>query len=322
MSEAQTQARLKNLYDKLFKQKNLQKSQFIPLDKNELHWLCTLSIETLKKDDMLLKLTAPICVVGDVHGQFTDLMKFLDQGGPPPQTQYLFLGDYVDRGYNSVETITTLLCLKNLYPQNVWLLRGNHETRDISQLYGFDEECKERYDEDLWYKFNEVFCYLPLAAIISSRIFCVHGGLSQDLQSLEQIAQIQRPIEVPEQGFIADLLWADPSPESMGYTESERGTSYTFGADIAEYFLQENDFDLICRAHQVVMDGFEFPFFPNQTVVTVFSAPNYCEEFGNKGAMLKIDEALTCSFVFVEPPAGSVPDEDVRPATPAPHNAC
>jgi serine/threonine-protein phosphatase PP1 catalytic subunit len=302
--------RLKAMLAQLTDGKNLSKGEFIRLDQNDLEWLCDESIKALQEDPVLVRISAPLNIVGDVHGQFTDLMKFLDYGGSAETTKYLFLGDYVDRGSNSIETISTLLCLKLLYRQNVFLLRGNHETRDISELYGFADECKDRYSSELWEKFNDVFRYLPLAAVISHRIFCVHGGLSQHLRELSQIEEITRPIDVPESGFISDLLWADPSTTQEGYTASERGTSYTFGADVADAFLEKNDLDLICRAHQVVLDGFEFPFFPNQSVVTVFSAPDYLEEFGNKGAMLKIAEDLTCSFLFVDPPAGRVPDLD------------
>lgn len=122
-------------------------------------------------------------------------------GGNPAETQYLFLGDYVDRGENSVETFTALLCLKVLYPQNVYLLRGNHETRDISQMYGFADECQERYSSQTWEKFTEVFAYLPLAAIVNQRVFCVHGGLSKDLSSVDIIDKFERPLSIPESGL-------------------------------------------------------------------------------------------------------------------------
>ena len=278
--------------------------------------LCEMSIETLKKDEMLLKINAPFNVCGDIHGQFIDLMKFLELGGDPSKNSYLFMGDYVDRGCNSVCTLTMLLALKCRYPKNIFLLRGNHETRDISQLYGFFEECLQFYNQELWYRFNDVFCYLPIAAVISERIFCVHGGLSKDMTSLDMIKDLQRPLEIPEEGFITDLLWADPMPGIEGYVGSDRGTSFTFGANVARDFLAHYDFDIICRAHQVVNNGYEFPFFPDKSVVTVFSAPNYCNEFGNKGAMLSINEKLECSFQIVDPPEDAESDEECRPDTP------
>ena len=145
------------------------------------------------------------------------------------------------------------------------------------------------------------FEYLPLAAVVSDRIFCVHGGLSGEMDDVSKIESIKRPLDVPESGFIADLLWADPDGDVTGLVQSERGTGYVFGDDIAEKFLVHHSFDLICRAHQVVTDGFEFPFWPKQSVVTVFSAPNYCNAAGNKGAMLSVDDELTCSFKIIEP---------------------
>jgi serine/threonine-protein phosphatase PP1 catalytic subunit len=309
--------RSKEMLAALIEGRNLKKAEHVILNLSDLLWLCEESKTALMADPVLLRLSAPLNIVGDIHGQFTDLMKFLDQGGPVESTTYLFLGDYVDRGPNSVETITILLCLKLLYPSNIYLLRGNHETPDISELYGFCEECMECYrNEELWDRFIEVFERLPLAAVISDRIFCVHGGLSQHLQELKQIEELSRPIVVPEKGLISDLLWADPEMSRRGYSASDRGTSFTFGADVADAFLEKNDLDLICRAHQVVLDGFEFPFFPTQSVVTIFSAPDYLDEFGNKGAMLKIAEDLTCSFIFVDPPPGTTPDPELLKSKP------
>lgn len=291
---------------------------YVQLDLEDLHKLCDMAIPILQKDPTLLRINAPLSVCGDVHGQFSDLMKFLQLGGDVSNTTYLFMGDYVDRGINSVATFTMLLCLKCKYPNSIFLLRGNHETPDISSLYGFKDECDQYFpNTDIWQQFNDVFSYLPIAAIISERIFCVHGGLSKDISKLSEIENLKRPLEVPESGPLADLLWADPKNDTQGYQESDRGTSYTFGPDVANNFLEENDFDLICRAHQVVNDGFEFPFYPKQSVVTVFSAPNYCNEFGNKGAMLMIDENLTCSFKFVDPPADTMSPDELRPVTPA-----
>ena len=293
-------------------------NEYIQLDKNDLFTLADYSIDVLqdpKYAKTLLEIQAPVCVIGDLHGQFTDLMKFLDAGKQagktPDKDNFLFLGDYVDRGINSCATLAMLLCLKCRYPEKVNLIRGNHETRDISKLYGFYDEIMERFNnEELWEKFNDVFDLLPLGAIISERIFCVHGGLSQYLNDIQQIKDIKRPLkDVPEEGLVADLLWADPDIKCNGFEPSERGTSFVFGPQVAEEFLSKNDFDLICRAHQVVNDGFEFPFFPDQTVVTVFSAPNYCGEFGNKGAMLLIDDNLVCSFKFVDPPANVIPSQ-------------
>jgi serine/threonine-protein phosphatase PP1 catalytic subunit len=149
--------------------------------------------------------------------------------------------------------------------------------------------------------------------VISERIFCVHGGLSQQLKSLRDIEKLQRPLDIPSHGLLADLLWSDPDPSHSGYAPSDRGTSHTFGLDVVEDFMRTFDFDLICRAHQVVSEGFEFPFHPNQSILTVFSARNYCDEFGNKGAILKVDANLRCSFDALDPPNGAI--EPIRPVT-------
>jgi len=287
---------------------------YIKLNQDSLEALCRLSIQILKEESTLLKINTPIHILGDIHGQFYDMMKFFgkDEDGAsnkvpmlsnanhkPIKYNYLFLGDYVDRGQNSVACITYLLALKCMYPESVFLLRGNHETRELSKIYGFYEEVHTYYEDSLWDLFNEVFGYMPLAAVISDKIFCVHGGLSQTFHDLSQITALTKPIDVPETGFVADLLWADPDPETEFYKESERGTSFSFGERAVNDFLAKNSYDLVCRAHQVVDDGFEFPFYPSRSVITLFSAPNYCEDCGNKAAMMMVDQDLKCSFYFI-----------------------
>lgn len=221
-----------------------------------------------------------------------------DYGGFPPKTNYLFLGDYVDRGKNSIETITLLLSYKIKYKNHFFLLRGNHESENINRIYGFFDECKRRYSIKIWKQFCEVFDYLPVAALIDDKILCMHGGLSPDLFSIEQIKKIQRPTEVPDEGLLCDLLWADPDKDVIGWGPNDRGVSVTFSSSIVEAFLKKHDLDLICRAHQVVENGYEF--FADKLLVTVFSAPNYCNEFDNAGAMMTIDENLMCSFKILK----------------------
>jgi serine/threonine-protein phosphatase PP1 catalytic subunit len=309
--------KLERLLARLRHAEHLERDAHVALRPELLAWLCDEAVKVLAHDPMVLTLAAPVNVVGDIHGQYYDLLTFLRRGGAPPQTAYLFLGDYVDRGRNSVETVALLLALKVRYPSRVWLLRGNHETPEISQMYGFFDECEARFPgAGLFARFTAVFRWLPLAAVISERIFCVHGGLSQDLKSLEELRALRRPLEIPDDGLLADLLWADPNPAIEGYEASERGTSYTFGPDVVRQFLAEHDFDLLCRAHQCVERGFEFPFTGEQTTLTVFSAPNYCGEYNNDGAMLKVDESLKCSFESIS--AAAPPDRLPRPGTPAP----
>lgn len=261
------------------------------------------------------------------------MLRLFEYGGFPPEANYLFLGDYVDRGKQSLETICLLLAYKIKYPENFFVLRGNHECASINRIYGFYDECKRRYNIKLWKTFTDCFNCLPIAAIIDEKIFTMHGGLSPDLNSMEQIRRVMRPTDVrftplsrpfeglalrlsldvllpwhmvkmkitdssfaqiPDCGLLCDLLWSDPDKDITGWSENDRGVSFTFGPDVVSRFLQKHDMDLICRAHQVVEDGYEF--FSKRQLVTLFSAPNYCGEFDNAGAMMSVDESLLCSF--------------------------
>ncbi|KAG2333428.1 hypothetical protein Bca52824_004608 [Brassica carinata] len=189
--------------------------------------------------------------------------------------------------------------LQNQIPENFFLLRGNHECASINRIYGFYDECKRRFSVRLWKVFTDSFNCLPVAAVIDDKILCMHGGLSPDLTNVEQIKTIKRPTDVPDTGLLCDLLWSDPSKDVKGWGMNDRGVSYTFGADKVAEFLIKNDMDLICRAHQVVEDGYEF--FADRQLVTIFSAPNYCGEFDNAGAMMSVDESLMCSFQILKP---------------------
>ena len=254
---------------------------------------------------MLVEPMAPINICGDTHGQFYDLLKILEIGGMPPEASYLFLGDYVDRADMGVETITLLLGLKVLHPEKVWLLRGNHECSSINRIYGFYDECKRRYSIKLWKTFGDCFNCMPVAALVEERVLCMHGGLSPSLISLDQIRDLPRPAEVPDQGLMCDLLWADPEPSIQGWDISERGVSYVFGNDVLVAFLEKHDLNLICRAHQVVEDGYEF--IAGRRLVTIFSAANYCGEFDNAGGMLCMDKELCCSFKILKPSEATAP---------------
>ncbi|BBN05248.1 serine/threonine-protein phosphatase PP1 catalytic subunit [Marchantia polymorpha subsp. ruderalis] len=211
----------------------------------------------------LLELEAPIKICGDIHGQYSDLLRL----------------DYVDRGKQSLETMCVLLAYKIKNPENFFLLRGNHECPSINRIYGFYDECKRRFNIQLWKIFSECFNCLPVAALIDEKILCMHGGLSPDLKN---------------SGLLCDLLWADPDKVVTGWGDNDRGVSYTFGYDVVTNFLQKHDLDLICRAHQVVEDGYEF--FAKRHIVTIFSAPNYCVEFDNAGEMMSVEDTLMCSF--------------------------
>lgn len=265
----------------------------------EIAIICAKAREVFLNQPSLLRLSAPVKVVGDIHGQFNDLLRILKLSGLPPNSNYLFLGDYVDRGKQSLETILLLFCFKIKYPENFFMLRGNHESANITKIYGFYDECKRRYNIKLWKTFTDCFNCLPIAAIIDEKIFTMHGGLSPDLNSMEQIRRVMRPTDIPDVGLLCDLLWSDPDKDITGWSENDRGVSFTFGPDVVSRFLQKHDMDLICRAHQVVEDGYEF--FSKRQLVTLFSAPNYCGEFDNAGAMMSVDESLLCSFQILKP---------------------
>ncbi len=236
--------------------------------------------------------TQQIC--GDIHGQFYDLVELFKVGGECPDKNYLFLGDFVDRGYYSVETFLLLLALKVRYPDRITLIRGNHESRQITQVYGFYDECLRKYGSvNVWRYCTEIFDYLSLSAIIEDKIFTVHGGLSPSINTLDQIRVIDRKQEVPHDGAMCDLMWSDPE-EIDGWGLSPRGAGYLFGGDIVNMFNERNDLDLIARAHQLVMEGHRSMF--NHALVTVWSAPNYCYRCGNVAAILELDENLDRSF--------------------------
>ncbi|RYP54085.1 hypothetical protein DL768_001087 [Monosporascus sp. mg162] len=238
-------------------------------------------------------------IVGDTHGQYYDLLRSFEYGGFPPEANYMFLGNYVDYGKQSIETFCLVLAYKIKYPENFFPLRGNHECASMNRLFGFYDECKRRYDSKLWRIFTGVFNCMPIAAIVEDKIFCMHGGLSADLNSMEQIRRLERPADVPDGGIMCDLLWSDPDENITGWGENDRGVSFTFGPDVVSRFLQKHDLDLIVRGHQVVEDGYEF--FSDRQLVTLWGAPNWRDEYDNAGAMMSIDESLLCSFQVLKP---------------------
>jgi serine/threonine-protein phosphatase 4 catalytic subunit len=268
------------------------------LSENEVKVLCSKAKEILIQEGNVQAIDTPVTVCGDVHGQFFDLLELFRVGGHVPDTNYLFMGDFVDRGFYSVETFLLLLALKVRYPDRMMLIRGNHESRQITQVYGFYDECIRKYGSvTVWRCCVEVFDCLALAAVINGHIFCVHGGLSPSIQTIDQIRVIDRKQEVPHDGPMCDLLWSDPD-DSAGYGVSPRGAGFLFGSDVVQTFNEANGVDLICRAHQLVMEGYKWHF--NESVVTVWSAPNYCYRCGNVAAILELDEMQGKEFTIFE----------------------
>lgn len=304
MANSQEDSNLENqqidaVISQLLHVKGTRPGKEVKLREEDIRNLCFRARAILTNQPILLELEAPIKIVGDIHGQYYDLLRLFEYGGFPPEANYLFLGDYVDRGKQSLETICLLLSYKIKFSENFFILRGNHECASINRIYGFYDECKRRYSIKLWKTFTDCFNCLPVAALIDEKIFCMHGGLSPELKSFEQIRRFLRPTDVPDTGLLCDLLWSDPETKITGWGENDRGVSYTFGPDVVTKFLARHDLDLICRAHQVVEDGYEF--FAKRQLVTLFSAPNYCGEFDNAGAMMSVDDTLMCSFQVLKP---------------------
>ncbi|WPH04472.1 Hypothetical protein R9X50_00736300 [Acrodontium crateriforme] len=208
---------------------------------------------------------------------------------------FVFLGDFVDRGYFSLETFTLLMCLKAKYPDKVTLVRGNHESRQITQVYGFYEECQQKYgNASVWKSCCQVFDFLALAAIIDGKVLCVHGGLSPEIRTLDQIRVVARAQEIPHEGAFCDLVWSDPEDVDT-WAVSPRGAGWLFGDKVSTEFNHVNGLQLIARAHQLVNEGYKYHF-SSQDVVTVWSAPNYCYRCGNVASIMTLGQDLDPNF--------------------------
>eukprot|EP00002_Diphylleia_rotans_P014473 TRINITY_DN2821_c0_g3_i2.p1 TRINITY_DN2821_c0_g3~~TRINITY_DN2821_c0_g3_i2.p1 ORF type:complete len:309 (-),score=54.49 TRINITY_DN2821_c0_g3_i2:394-1320(-) len=265
------------------------------LTEQEVKEVCDKVKELLIQESNVQQLQAPVTVVGDVHGQFFDLLEIFNVAGRCPDTNYLFLGDYVDRGHHSVETISLLACLQVKWPKRITLLRGNHESRQITQVYGFYAECLRKYgNANVWKYFTDMFDYLTISAVISDDVFAIHGGLSPSIQTLDQIKVLDRFQEVPHEGPLADLMWSDPENDRQGFQQSQRGAGYVFGKDMVERFLQITNLNHIVRAHQLCMEGYSVLF--DNKLSTVWSAPNYCYRCGNVASVMEIYQNNTRNF--------------------------
>ncbi|PWZ00884.1 putative calcineurin catalytic subunit [Testicularia cyperi] len=270
------------------------------LTDEQARYILTTATEILRQEPNLLEVDAPITVCGDIHGQYYDLMKLFEVGGNPADTRYLFLGDYVDRGYFSIECVLYLWALKIWYPDTLFLLRGNHECRHLTDYFTFKLECKHKYSEEIYDLCMESFCTLPLAAVMNKQFLCIHGGLSPELQTLDDLRSINRFREPPTHGLMCDILWADPLEDFGSEKTNEsfihnhvRGCSYFFTYNAACQFLERNQLLSIIRAHEAQDAGYRMyrktktTGFPS--VMTIFSAPNYLDVYNNKAAVLKYE---------------------------------
>lgn len=250
--------------------------------------------EILKREPAVLQLNtqktkSDFVIVGDIHGSLESLFKIFDTKGHPKKTRYLFLGDYVDRGNSSCEVMILLYSFKCLYPDNIHLIRGNHEFRDVTDYYGFKDECNKRVkrrkngltfsEGKLFYELiTDSFKYFPICAILNNSIFCVHGGISSLLDNRRQLLSIQKVgIELDFNDVIqSELLWNDPSNSISLYEKSERGVGFVFGQEALNSFLRKLNFKLVIRGHQMEDDGYNWPFGETGGILTVFSSIEYC----------------------------------------------
>ncbi|KAK3344765.1 putative cell shape control protein phosphatase ppe1 [Neurospora tetraspora] len=225
-------------------------------------------------------------------------------GSQSADTRFVFLGDFVDRGYFSLETFTLLMCLKAKYPDRIVLVRGNHESRQITQVYGFYEECQQKYgNASVWKACCQVFDFLVLAAIVDGTVLCVHGGLSPEIRTIDQIRVVARAQEIPHEGAFCDLVWSDPEDVDT-WAVSPRGAGWLFGDKVATEFNHVNGLTTIARAHQLVNEGYKFHF-AEKSVVTVWSAPNYCYRCGNVASIMTVDRDQNTKFSIFS----AVPDD-------------
>ena len=320
-----------------------------PLSSGEVIWLCDQTQGLFEAEATLLNLTSPVKIFGDIHGQYADLMRLFDQYGAPRRedgdislVDYLFLGDYVDRGKHSLECICLLLALKMQFPNRVHLVRGNHESPEVNARDGFLHECVQRLGGRqqgvaAWRRLNLLFEWLPMGAVVNGCILCVHGGIGAHVESPAQIAALDRPLRMggPHSDLMLDLLWSDPTAtdEVKGiHTNEERGHPVVcYGPDRVAAFLERNELSLIVRGHECVLDGFQR--FASGRLITVFSATNYCNRWANAGAILLVGKDLELVPKIIYPledledawlrnndeeGAVSPPDDlrDMRPPTP------
>ncbi|RNF26555.1 serine/threonine protein phosphatase [Trypanosoma conorhini] len=271
------------------------------LELREMRMLLSAVMNLFLYESNVPNVPLPVTICGDIHGQFPDLLHFLALAGEigTGSMHYVFLGDLVDRGLNSVEVVTFLFLMKAKYPEKITLIRGNHETRQVSTVYGFYDECYKKFKTaDVWRHCTEVFDCLPIGALIEGRGLCVHGGLSPEVHAIHHIHLLKRRQEVPNDGAFSDLVWSDPGNVD-GWGVSQRGAGHLFGANVAREFLYRNGLNLLARAHQLVQKGFAYHF-NEEFVCTVWSAPNYCYRCNNFASVLRVYEDESREFVVFE----------------------
>lgn len=286
-------------YSPLWANKNMDFSLIgtaeYPLPRFDQHYLMELTHQMMlccAKDATVLRLSGEFIIVGDLHGNIRDLLRIFAYTNTPLNQNYLFLGDYVDRGDFSIEVLTLLYALKVKYPSKIFLLRGNHEYEDTNTYYGFKESTLAQYSQELYDEFNKSFTYMSLAAIVNNDTFCIHGGLSPLLKDIDMLEQIKKPLSAYTNNdyitLMTDLMWSDPTCDHLRYYPSPRGLGHLFGMDQVELFLRRNNLARIIRAHQCIANGVEN--FYNKVLFTVFSSSNYSADLHNKSGIIIITQ--------------------------------
>ena len=267
---------------------------------DQIKCLCETLKRIFQSEPSVLSLKPNIVVVGDLHGHFLDLLRILIQFDMPPKTRYLFLGDIVDRGEFSLETLLFILLMKAAFPKSVSIIRGNHEFREVYEAGGFLGEILEVYHEPSVANYIEqAFQYMPVAAIINDTVLCVHGGIGPDIQSLQQIKDIQKPIKNFDGSIVDTICWSDPSDTIQTSEPSPRGTGYLFGQQLFEEFMKKNDLEYLIRAHEQIETGIQYHF--NGKLLTVFSASSYCGSHNNQAGVLRITDGMKLVPTMFEP---------------------
>ena len=278
---------VEDTYNLLIANKKLAKGEQLPIEKDNLMKICELARECLLEDQTVVRIRPHVHIIGDLKGNYNSIWDMIQTN--ETTDQFLFLGDYVNYGKNSIEVITLVLCMKLIAPNQVFLLRGSSETPGMSREHGFKEECTSRYDAELYHKFLEVFDCMPLAAIVNDventkSILCLNGGISSQFTSIKQLEEIERPLKESDMNLVHSMLWANPSSSSSNNNNSKDDNrtnkkdngSAEFGQKAVHTFLKKNHLDQIIRSHQYEVDGYDYPFgFDDPSVLTIFSAPAY-----------------------------------------------
>ena len=298
--------------------KHLKRDTKIDLKYHDIEMLSKKCRKIFVEEPMVFNFQLPMKIVGSIHGNFYDLLEYFTIGGEPSEkNKYLFLGNMIDRGNQSIESVCLLFAYKIKYPNDIYLLRGNHETASMNRIYGLFDECKQRYNIRIWKYFNDAFNCMSICGIINysinnndidKNIFCVHGGISPDFKSLSEVKKMIKPYDIPDSGLVCDFVWSDPDKDLETWGGGDRGVSYSFGYKMFERFCQkfcDNDglsVDILIRSHQIIDNGFEYAFNKEfkYKLITLFSSSYYCNYFDNIGAMLYIDKK--CNFNIIHVP--------------------